>query len=322
MVDKFDGEWEGKILKEVLLEHLKESRRTRRWGIFFKLSLITFVIMFIFISLKSSQMADKRSPSVAEPHIAKLEIKGMISDKSEANADDIIYSLEKAFKNDEVKAIVLSINSPGGTAVHARRIYNAIIALKEKRKESNSKNAPKVYAVIDEIATSAAYLIASAADEIYADETSFVGSIGALVNGFGFVDTLDKLGIERRLYVAGKHKAMLDPFSPENEVHKEFIQKSLDIVHDEFIANVRQGRGSKLKEDENIFSGRFWTGKEAYKLGLIDGFADIYLLSKNIVKIDSIVDYTKQYSIFEKFSRGFTSNVKSFAFNPLSLIGA
>ena len=242
----------------------------------------------------------------------------MIASKETANAQDIIAALKDAYNKDEVTAIVLDINSPGGMPVQSRKIYNAIRELNNKKNiaENNASNlkSKKIYAVINDIGTSAAYLIAAAADEIYADETSFVGSIGALVNSFGAVDAMAKLGIERRLYTAGKNKGMLDPFSPEKQEDVAAIQTRLDIIHQVFIKNVKDGRGDRLNlvEEAELFSGKFWTGVQARQLGLIDGFGDVNFVANNIVKVEKIIDYTKPTGFFDKFSKGFPGKIRSF----------
>ena len=297
--------WEQKVIKDILHEHVNEHRRKRRWSIFFKLIILGIIGLAIWQATAGSKLVKEKYAELEGEHIAKISINGPISSKSQASAKNIIGALNEAYSKPNVKAIVLDIDSPGGTPVEARRIYNEIRFLQDKVKDK------KVYAVIANMGTSAAYLIASAANEIYADETSFVGSIGALVNGFGLVGALDNLGVERRLYVAGKHKGMLDPFSPETEEHKQFIQKSLDLVHQEFIKNVKDGRGAKLKNDPDMFSGRFWSGKEALGLGLIDGFGDIYTLKRNVIKLDKVIDYTKSGNFLDKLSKRVTSGMKS-----------
>ena len=305
---QFDESWEKKAIKEVLLEHVNERKRTRRWGIFFKIIFLSLFIFLIWQANNVEPIVEKNQNLLSANHIAKIEIKGMIADKSPANADDIIESISNIHKkNNMVTAVVFDINSPGGTPVHARRIYNAIVSFKKENPKI------KTYSIIGDIGTSAAYLIASATDEIYADQTSFVGSIGALVNGFGFTKAMENFGIERRLYVAGKYKGMLDPFSEENPEVVELIQNSLDTVHQEFIENVKLGRGDRLKNDPDIFSGRFWTGKEAYEIGLIDGFHDLRTLSKDVIKVDKVVDYTQPENIFDKFIKRLPQKVKSMA---------
>lgn len=297
--------WEQKVIKDILHEHINEHRRKRRWGVFFKLILLAIIGFAIWNATVGSKIVKDKYAKIEGDHIAKVIIDGPIASHSEASADNIIDALNKIYSKSNVKAIVLDIDSPGGTPVEARRIYNEIRYLKNKNKDI------KVYAVIGNMGTSAAYLIASSADKIYADETSFVGSIGALVNGFGFVNTLNNLGVERRLYVSGKHKGMLDPFSPETEEHKQFIQKSLDITHQEFIKNVKDGRGEALKNSPDLFSGRFWTGKEAIELGLIDGFGDVNTLKRDVIKVDKVIDYTNSGSFIDKLSKKISTEMKS-----------
>jgi protease-4 len=304
--------WEQQAIREVLLENVYEKRRSRRWGIFFKLVALGLIIFILFDSYHGKHKATL----VGKPHVARIEIKGVISADSVSNAPDIIAALKDAADSKDVKAIVLDINSPGGSPVQARMVYHEIQRIKAQ------PNKPKIYAVIGDIGTSAAYLVASAAHEVYADETSFVGSIGALVNGFGFVGAMEKLGIERRLYTSGKFKGMLDPFSPANPEEVQFLQKNLDEVHDIFIENVKAGRGERLKDsDQNnleLFSGKFWLGKDALALGLIDGFADINKLAVEIIKVEDIVDYAKPENLLERISKKLPAGIQDMALRFLN----
>ncbi len=286
--------WERQTIQNVLLEHLQEQRRARRWGIFFKVA--TLLVVFIFVL--GFYPRDHSQPSVSgRAHTALVNVYGAIDADEEANADSIRAALRSAFQSKQAKGVVLRINSPGGSPVQARQVYNEIRALRKQYP------ATKIYAVIEDMGTSAAYLIACAADEIYADETSLVGSIGVKVESFGFVELMQKAGVERRAYTAGKYKNVLDPFSPMDEIEKQHILAELQLTHDAFIQNVREGRGKRLQENELLFSGLFWSGTRALKMGLVDGFGDAEYVAKELVKAKELLDYTPDINLFDKIAR-------------------
>lgn len=288
--------WERQTLQKILLEHLYEQRRARRWGIFFKITFIIFVILFLLYAA-GILTKDVTQPVIATDHTALIDITGEISeDNTAASSDQVRASLKSAFENKHAKAVILRINSPGGNPVQARHIYDHINYFKKKYQNT------KVYAVIEDTGTSAAYLIACAADAIYCDKTSIVGSIGVKIDSFGFVDAMQKLGIERRLYTAGKFKGALDQFSPRNPEEDAFVESQLAMVHRAFIDNVRQGRGDRLKETSDMFSGQFWTGEDALNLGLVDGFADAYQVAREIVKVDELVDYSPASTLLDRLA--------------------
>lgn len=287
--------WERQTIQKVLLEHLKEQRRARRWGIFFKLIIIAFVIGLLFWVMGGGNK-DLPPPVLTKAHTAVIDVRGEILPEQDASADNIRVALKSAFDNKNVKGVVLRINSPGGSPVQARQIYDDIMLLKAKHP------AVKVYAAIEELGTSAAYLIAAATDFIYADETSLIGSIGVRMDSFGFVDTMQKLGVERRAYTAGVYKNFLDPFLPRNPANDQIINAQLKLVHQAFIQNVRDGRGARLKETPDIFSGLFWTGEQALALGLIDGFGDAQYVAREIVKTENIVDYTPSAGLLDRLA--------------------
>ncbi|MEM1243803.1 MAG: S49 family peptidase [Pseudomonadota bacterium] len=289
-----NSNWERKTLEKVLLETVKEQRRRRRWSIFFKLLYLLIFALFIFVLIPSKGL---RSGYRFKPHTALIEVNGVISPNSIANADDIVAGLTKAFKDPYTKGVILRIDSPGGAPVQSAYVYNAIMRLRKKHP------SVKVYAVCTDICASGAYYIAAAANDIYANPSSIVGSIGVLMNGFGFVGTLEKLGIQRRLIISGDEKGFLDPFSPLKPKDLAYAQKMLNIVHQNFINAVKQGRGQRLKITPEIFSGLAWTGVQAKQLGLIDGFASPGDVARNIIKAKHIVDYTKKPNIFERFGR-------------------
>ncbi|MFM8454993.1 MAG: S49 family peptidase [Gammaproteobacteria bacterium] len=287
-------------INALILEYIREQKRARRWAMLFKFSVLGLVL---FLALKAGNPVGHLGQSpvalTQKEHTAVISITGTIMAGEETNAEVVIESLKKAFKDKKAQAIILKINSPGGSAVQARQIWDAINYLK---KSSPSK---KVYAVIEDFGASGAYLIASAADFIYADQTSLVGSIGVIMGGFGFVDAMKDWGIERRLYTAGKNKALLDPFSPKKPESEEHIKQMLEEVHAAFISNVKQGRQNKLKLDNpDLFSGLIWTGLEAKNLGLIDDFGDIYSVSRDIIKAPDLLDYGPNNDWFLKLAKG------------------
>lgn len=282
---------EQQVLENLLLESLKEQRRRRRWGIFFKLIILGYLFIF-FLALFSSSSTQMEGDK-AKPHVALIEINGTIDEKAVANAHDIIKGLNQAFKASEVKGVVLHINSPGGSPVQASDIYNEILRLREKYKDI------KVYAVCSDICASAAYYIACAADQIYANPLSLVGSIGVVMEGFGFPDAMHKIGIERRLFVSGDRKGFLDPFSPLKKEDEAYVKDLLRIVHKQFIQDVEKARGGRLKSNPEIFSGLVWTGAQALPLGLIDGFGSVRSVSREVFKTSNIVDYTSYPSYLD-----------------------
>lgn len=292
--DSSNPQWERQALQNVLLEHLKEQRRSRRWGIFFKI-LILAILAWIFFNFSHKELS--QPVVMTNPHSALIDIYGEILPDEPANADAIRDALKAAFENKQVKGLILRINSPGGSPVQAHQIFAEIRALRAQYPNT------KVYAAIEDLGTSAAYLIASAADAIYADKSSLVGSIGVKIDSFGFVDVMHKVGVERRLYVSGKYKGILDPFSPRNIEEEQFINEQLRLVHEAFIHDVREGRGARLKESPEIFSGLFWNGEQALTLGLIDGYGDAQFIAKEIIKAEAVMDYTPGVNFLDRLAR-------------------
>ena len=314
-MDNFQNNWEQNTIKELLFASLKEQKAKRKWGLLFKLlgfSYIIFITVLLLMGDKTIISANKNKEYKGF-HSALIEIEGEISRNQAANADNINQSLKNAFKNKQTKGIILKINSPGGSPVQARQIYNNILRLRKEYKDI------KVFAAIEDMGTSAAYLIASAADQIYSDETSLVGSIGVIIDSFGFVDTLQKLGVERRIYAAGRNKAMLDPFSPRNKEQEEFINQQLDIVHKVFIKNVVDKRANLAKNinEQDIFSGKFWVGQSALELGLIDGFGDSQYIATEVIKASEIRDFTLQPNFIERLSTKFKLMLEGIIFRIL-----
>lgn len=301
--------WEGEVIQKVLLEHINEQRRARRWGIFFKLLVIAFVII-LFASFSSKK--DAPPPvTIARHHTALIDVYGEIDANEQANADDIRQALRSAFENKLVKGVVIRINSPGGSAVQARQVYDEIKVLRQKHQNT------KIYAAIEDVGTSAAYLIACATDEIYSDKTSFVGSIGAKIDSFGFVEAMQKIGVERRIYSSGQFKNILDPYSQSSPEETAFVISQVESAHRAFIENVIEGRGNRIDpNDTSLFSGLFWSGDNALKLGLIDGFGDTYFIARELLKTENIVDYTPRISFFDKIARRVGASI-AFTFTKL-----
>lgn len=303
--------WEQTVLRDIALESIKEQRRKRRWGIFFKLLFVAYFGYLIWIAT-----VDKYSSpaAVAKPHTALIDIKGPIFDDSiSSSADTVAAGLRNAFNDKNTKGIILRINSPGGSPVQASYIFNEIERLKQTR------NDIKVYAVCTDLCASGAYYIASAADEIYVNPASMVGSIGVMFNSFGFVDAMQKIGVERRLLISGEHKGMMDPFSPVQSYDKEHIQKMLDTVHELFIKDVKQGRGKRLHETPDVFSGTLWTGEQAKEIGLIDHFGSAGYVAREVIKYPDIVDYTIKPNYFDQLASRFGSTFVGQLISQLSM---
>ena len=283
---------EWKLIEKLVMSLQSEQRKSRRWGIFFK--LLTFVYLFaLFFMLKSP--FEEGLSGVATDHTAVIEVSGPIAADTEASADNIIAGLREAFENPAAKAIVLRINSPGGSPVQSGYVNDEMERLRAKYPEK------QVYAVIMDIGASGAYYIAVGADQIYADKASLVGSIGVVSGGFGFTGIMDKLGIDRRLYAAGENKGFLDPFQPEEPEEVAFWKDVLANTHQQFINQVREGRGDRLAADERLFSGLLWTGEQAMGLGLVDGLGSTSFVAREVVGHPETVDYTRRASPFQDF---------------------
>lgn len=294
--DKKPG-WERNLVERLAFATLTEQKRARRWKIFFRLVFLLVLAGFLF--LPSTPWQDKGLTSIpGRSHTAIVEITGIIFEGSQASADTIISGLQAAVNDSGTKGIILKINSPGGSPVQAAYVYDEI------RKIKKSHPDLPIHAVVSDVCASGGYYIAAAADNIYVNQSSIIGSIGVIMNGFGFVDTMAKLGIERRLMTAGTHKGMLDPFSPVVKSEKEHIQNLLNGIHQNFIKAVREGRGSRLKESPEVFSGLVWTGAESIKFGIADGFGTTRSVAKELIGEGNIVDFTQRESIFNQFSRG------------------
>ncbi|MBA1205179.1 S49 family peptidase [Pseudomonas capeferrum] len=292
-----------KLLEKTLLAGVQEQRRARRWGIFFK--LLTFVYLFGILALFLPFMDVDKAASRSGSHTALIEVRGMIADQEPASADNLISSLREAFKDSGTRAVLMRINSPGGSPVQSGYVYDEIRRLRAEYP------AIKLYAVITDLGASGAYYIASAADQIYADKSSLVGSIGVTAAGYGFVGAMEKLGVERRTYTAGEHKAFLDPFQPQKPDETAFWQGVLETTHRQFIASVKQGRGERLKDKEHpeLFSGLVWSGEQALDLGLVDGLGSAGYVAREVVGEKNLVDFTVQESPFDRFSKRLGASV-------------
>ncbi|MBB6340886.1 protease-4 [Pseudomonas fluvialis] len=300
---KSSDERSWKLLEKTLLAGVQEQKRARRWGIFFK--LLTFVYLFGALALFAPQMNLQEAAVRGKPHTAVVEVRGMIADQEAASADNVVGSLRAAFKDPNTKGVVLRINSPGGSPVQSGYIYDEIRRLRAEHK------GIKVYAVITDLGASGAYYIASAADAIYADKASLVGSIGVTASGFGFVGVMDKLGVDRRIYTAGEHKAFLDPFQPPKADETAFWKSVLDTTHKQFIASVKQGRGERLKDKDHpeLFSGLIWSGEQALQLGLIDGLGNSSYVAREVIGAKELVDYTRQDTPLDRFAKKLGASV-------------
>ncbi len=293
-------EWQ--IIEKILLETHKEQKRTRRWGIFFKVLVFVYIFAVLFLLRAGGQFSGAIEGQ--SEHVGLVSVNGVIAADSDANANTVVTGLRKAFESDKSKAIILAINSPGGSPVQAGYINDEIYRLKGLYPDK------KVYAVISDLGASGAYYIAAAADEIYADKASLVGSIGVVASGFGFVDLMEKLGVERRQYTAGEHKAFLDPFSPENESEVNFWTSVLKDTHDQFISVVKKGRGDKIDTNNpDLFSGLIWNGEQAKDLGLVDGLGSAGAVARDVVGVENIVDYSVQKNPLEQFVEKFGISV-------------
>lgn len=274
----------------------RRSERRRRW-----VWRIIWLIAVLFLVFGAWDYRHGE-PRDTMPHTALIDIRGEIADDAPANADSLMEALRDAFEDDSAKAIVLRINSPGGSPVQAGLLNDEIRRLKALHKK-------KVYAVCEEMCASAAYYIAVSADQIYVDKASIVGSIGVLMDGFGFTGAMQKLGIERRLITAGANKGLLDPFSPMSDKHRAYAQAMIDQIHQQFISVVRQGRGKRLKETDDTFSGLFWDGQQAVALGLADHLGSLDQVARDVVKAEDIVDYTPKDNVAERLAKRFGASI-------------
>jgi protease-4 len=291
---KTQGEsWERSVLEKLATAALDEQKRGRRWGIFFKSLGFVYLFALLFIGLG---WVGKRDAALPGKHTALVELNGVIASDTEASADNITAGLQEAFKDKGTQGVVLRINSPGGSPVQAGYINDEIRRLREKY-----PSIP-LYAVVEDVCASGGYYVAVAADKIYVDKASVVGSIGVLMDGFGFVGTLEKLGVERRLLAAGSNKGFLDPFSPVVPAQQEYAEKMLNEIHVQFIDVVKQGRGKRLKDNPELFTGLVWTGQRSVELGLADAIGNVDYVAREIIKAEQIVDYTAHENFLDRLA--------------------
>ena len=284
--------WEREILEKVALAAVNEQTRARRWGVFFK--SLTFLYLAILIGAALYPNLKKEMSVDGKGHTAVIDIVGVIAEGKDVNADSVIKSLRSAVKDKNTKGIILHSNSPGGSPVQSAYIYEEIRSIK--------KENPKlpIYAVVSDICASGCYYIAAASDKIFVSPASLIGSIGVLMDGFGFVDTMKNIGVERRLLTAGAHKAMLDPFSPPNPDETAYMQGLINQVHQQFITAIKDGRGTRLKETPDMFSGLVWTGEEGIKLGIADAYGSDRSVAKDLIGADKLVDFTESDQFLDK----------------------
>lgn len=298
-----DPNWERDAIVKLASAGLQEQRRARKWGIFFKFLGFAYFGILLFSLLGGVNKTGMSN--ISERHTALVDLSGVIAEGEEAGADNVVAGLRDAFENKNSAAVILRVNSPGGSPVQSAYINSEIVRLRELHPDK------PIYAVIADICASGGIYVAAAADQIYANESSIVGSIGVITGGFGFVDAIDKLGVERRVMTAGEHKALLDPFSPVDEYEQQHIQTMLDELHQTFIDTVKQGRGDRLKDNPDLFSGLFWSGSKALELGLIDGIGSAGYVAREIVGEETIVSYTKKQDFLQRFADRIGSAIMS-----------
>ena len=301
--------WEREILEKLAMSAIQEQRRSRHWGILFK--TLTFLYLFVVLFLAMGWFGSD-GVSIKE-HTALVDLQGVIA-SDQASADTVIASLQSAFDDKKTKGVILRINSPGGSPVQAGQIYDEIKRLRAKH--------PKVplYAVVDDICASGGYYVAAGADKIFVDKASIVGSIGVLMDGFGFTETMHKLGVERRLLTAGENKGFLDPFSPVDPKQQVFAKQMLEEIHGQFIGIVRQGRGKRLKETPEMFSGLVWSGEKSIQLGLADSLGSVESVARDVIKAEDIVDYTQHEGLAERLAGRLGASVAK-AWTPFEKAG-
>lgn len=308
-----DTAWERKVIEKLALETLAEQKRRRRWGIFFKILGFAY-LTFLIVALGDWGEATEKLGD-GRKHTAMVQLNGVIKSTGEASAEKISEALQAAFADRGTQGVILRINSPGGSPVQSGIINDEIRRLRTKHPDI------PLYAVVEDVCASGGYYVAAAADKIYVDKASIVGSIGVLMDGFGFTGSMDKLGVERRLLTAGEHKGFLDPFSPQDDRHKQHAQLLLDDIHRQFIEVVRKGRGKRLKESPELFSGLMWTGAKSIELGLTDELGSVEYVAREVIKAETIRDYTLRASLGERFVRQFGTDLAEGIMNAVGKVG-
>lgn len=296
-----DGNWERETIEKLAFAALKEQRRARLWGIFFKLLTFAYVTFILVMALEWRDKGDGGSGK----HTALVEINGVIGPGTDASAEKINTALGAAFKDKGTLGVVVRINSPGGSPVQAQSIYDEMHRLRKKY-----PGIP-LYAVVEDVCASGGYFVAVGADRIYVSKSSIVGSIGVRMDSFGFTGLMEKLGVERRLLTAGDNKGLLDPFLPVDEKQKAHIVGMIGEIHSQFINVVREGRGKRLTEDPDMFSGLIWTGEKSIKLGLADSLGTLDYVAREVIKAEDIVDFTQKENVAEKLARRFGASMAS-----------
>lgn len=308
--DRNDPNWERRVIEKLAQEGLNEQRSRRRWGIFFKLLGFAYLTVLLAVAVDWGGSADRLVDG--KKHTALIELTGVIHARGDASAENVVSALQAAFDDKGTAGVVLRINSPGGSPVQAGMINDEIARLRAKHPDV------PLYAVVEDLCASGGYYVAAAADQIYVDKASIVGSIGVLMDGFGFTGTMDKLGVERRLLTAGEHKGFLDPFSPQNDQHKAYAQQMLGEIHQQFIEVVRRGRGNRLKENPDMFSGLMWSGAKSIELGLADALGTVDSVARDIIKAEEVRDYTVKANFAEKLAKQFGADMAESAGNALA----
>jgi protease-4 len=311
-VQQNEPNWERKVLEKLATEVLTEQRRRRRWGIFFKLLGFAYIGIVLAVVVDWGGTAEKFGDG--GKHTALVQMNGVIQEKGEASAEHVLTALQSAFEDRGTQGVILSINSPGGSPVQSGMINDEIVRLRALH--------PKIplYVVVEDICASGGYYVAVAADKIFVDKASIVGSIGVLMDGFGFTGSMEKLGVERRLLTAGRNKGFLDPFSPQDSIQKAYAQQMLDEIHGQFIEVVRKGRGKRLKETPETFSGLMWSGAKSIELGLTDGYGTVDSVARDVIKAEDVRDYTVKQNFAEKIAKQFGAEMAAGAVNTLSRI--
>jgi len=294
--------WERKVLEELVMESLTERLRGRRWNVFFRFLFFAYLVV---VTLSLYDNWSDVNPVEEGEITASVGVKGMIMEDSPASAEVVIKGLKRAAENEHTKGIVLQMNSPGGSPVQAATVFDAIRRIKKDRPDL------PLLAVVGDMCASGCYYIAAAADKIYVSPASIVGSIGVIMSSFGFVDAIHRLGVERRLLTAGAHKAIMDPFSPVKPEEKAHIQRLLNDVHRQFIEAVKEGRGERLVDNPDLFSGLVWTGSESIDLGLADGFGDVHSVAEEVIGAAKVVDFTPREQVWERLARKFGTSIGS-----------
>ncbi len=298
-----NNNWERGVLEKLAMSAIQEQRRARRWSIFFK--MLTFGYLFIILILVMGWVGKSEQALGTGKHTALVNMQGVIAPDSQASADNLIPSLQDAFKDKDTQGVILRINSPGGSPVQAGQINDEIRRLRAKY-----PNIP-LYAVVEDICASGGYYVAVAADKIFVDKASLIGSVGVLMDGFGFTGTMEKLGVERRLITSGANKGFLDPFSALNPVQHEYAKQMVAQIHQQFIDVVKQGRGKRLKETPDTFSGLVWDGQKGVELGLADGFGSLESVARDVIKAEKIVDFTVKEGFADRLAKRFGAGVAS-----------